>query len=63
MSSLLSQDKRYSLIWEKMLLGKISKPHQHGNMLNGDCMLFKDPFLSYMIDSDMRRQRRGKPFS
>ena len=63
MSSSLSHGKRYNLIWEKMLLRKIGKPHQHDNMLNGKCMLFKDPSLGCMIDSDMRIQGRGKPCS
>ena len=43
------------------LLGKFGKPHLHGNLLNEECILFKDPPLDCMIDSDMKKQGRGKP--
>lgn len=51
-----SQDMRYGLTWERMLLGKISKPHLHGNILNGECMPFNLPCLRFMIGSDKRER-------
>ena len=43
-----------------MLLSKTCKPHLHSNMLNRECMHFKDPFLGCMTGKGTKRQGRGK---
>ena len=44
----------------KMFLSKTGKPHLHGNMLNVECVHFKDPFLGCMIGSDTKSQGEEK---
>jgi hypothetical protein len=62
---LLSQGKRYGLPLDEMLLGQTGNPHLHDNMLNGEFIHFKDPFLGCMVGSDTKWQGervRGKLF-